>query len=295
MNGRDPAREILYAELYEEGARTLIDAMIEEREAKLDARLLLEHVMGTTLHTLLFDSELAVPEEHAVLYRTLIEKRSSRLPLSYITGQRDFMGLVFDVNRDVLIPEQDTENLVEEIMKQLCGGEKILDLCTGSGCILLSLLYYSNDTSGVGTDLSEKALEVARRNAERLGLSERSLWRQGDLFDAVGENEKFDVIVSNPPYIRSSVIPELAEEVKVYEPHMALDGGEDGLYFYKKIIPGAVKHLVTGGMLFLEIGYDQAEAVSALMKEAGYYEVRTIRDYGGNDRIVCGIKSIHQS
>ena len=161
--------------------------------------------------------------------------------------------------------------------------------------ILLSLLYYSNDTTGVGTDLSEKALEVARRNAERLGLSERSLWRQGDLFDAVGEDEKFDVIVSNPPYIRSSVIPELAEEVKVYEPHMALDGGEDGLYFYKKIIPGAVKHLVTGGMLFLEIGYDQAEAVSALMKEAGYYEVRTIRDYGGNDRIVCGIKSIHQS
>jgi len=295
MNGRDPSREILYAELYEEGAKALIGAMIEEREARLDARLLLEHVMDTRLHTLLFEGDMAVSDEHADLYRTLIEKRCSRQPLSYITGQRDFMGLEFEVNEDVLIPEQDTENLVEEIMKQLCGGERILDLCTGSGCILLSLLYYSNDTSGVGTDLSEKALEVARRNAERLDYTQSSSWRQGDLFDAVGEDEKFDIIVSNPPYIRSSVIPELAEEVRVYEPRMALDGGEDGLYFYKKIIPGAVRHLVTGGMLFLEIGYDQAEAVSALMKEAGYYEVRTIKDYGGNDRIVCGIKSIHQS
>lgn len=295
MNGKDPTREILYAELYEEGARTLIEAMIEEREAKIDARLLLEHVLGTTLHTLLFERDQTVSGEYADLYRSLIGKRSSRLPLSYITGQRDFMGLLFEVNRDVLIPEQDTENLVEEIMKQLCGGERILDLCTGSGCILLSLLHYSNDTTGVGTDLSEKALEVAQRNAERLGFVERSSWRQGDLFDAVREDERFDIIVSNPPYIRSSVIPELAEEVRVYEPHMALDGGEDGLSFYRKIIPGAVKHLVTGGMLFLEIGYDQAEAVSALMNEAGYYEVRTIRDYGGNNRIVCGIKSIHQS
>ena len=294
MNGRDPAREILYAELYEEGARTLVEAMIEEREAKLDARLLLEYVMGTTLHTLLFDSELAVPEEHAVLYRTLIEKRSSRLPLSYITGQRDFMGLVFEVNRDVLIPEQDTENLVEEIMRHLCGGERILDLCTGSGCILLSLLSYSNGTTGIGTDLSGRALDVAARNAERLGLAERAAWRQGDLFEAVGSDERFDLMVSNPPYIKSEVIPSLAAEVSVYEPRLALDGGEDGLYFYRKIIPGAVSRLVTGGMLFMEIGYDQAEAVSALMRDAGFYEVRTIRDYGGNDRIVCGVKSIHQ-
>ena len=179
-------------------------------------------------------------------------------------------------------------------MRHLCGGERILDLCTGSGCILLSLLSYSNGTTGVGTDLSGKALEIAARNAERLGLLERTAWRQGDLFDAVGSDERFDLIVSNPPYIRSEVIPSLAAEVSVYEPRLALDGGEDGLYFYRKIIPGSVSRLVTGGMLFLEIGSDQAEEVSALMRDAGFYEVRTIRDYGGNDRIVCGIKSIHQ-
>ena len=283
-----------YRELYEEGTNILTAAGIEEREAVLDARFLLEHVCGTALHTLLFE-ETTISDEAADCYRELIERRSGRVPLSYITGTRDFMGLTFEVSRDVLIPEQDTENLVEEIMRQLCGGEKILDLCTGSGCILLSLLHYSNGTTGTGTDISEKALEVAGRNADRLGLSERVRWRQGDLFEAVVGDERYDIIVSNPPYIRSEVIPHLSPEVSVHEPHLALDGGEDGLKFYKKIIPEAAGHLVTGGMLFVEIGFDQAEAVSALMRDAGYYEVRTIRDYGGNDRIVCGIKSIHQS
>ena len=283
-----------YGKLYEEGTRILADAGIEEREAKLDARFLLEHVCGTTLQTLLLNKERPVSAEEEGAYRELIAQRRERVPLSYITGKRDFMGLTFEVTRDVLIPEQDTENLAEEIMRHLCGGERILDLCTGSGCILLSLLSYSNGTTGVGTDLSGKALSIAERNAERLGLLERTAWRQGDLFEAVSGDEKFDLIVSNPPYIKSEVIPSLAAEVSVYEPRLALDGGEDGLYFYRKIIPGAVSRLVTGGMLFLEIGSDQAEEVSALMRDAGFYEVRTIRDYGGNDRIVCGIKSIHQ-
>ena len=283
-----------YGKLYEEGTRILADAGIEEREAKLDARFLLEHVCGTTLQTLLLNKERPVSAEEEGAYRELIAQRRERVPLSYITGKRDFMGLTFEVTRDVLIPEQDTENLAEEIMRHLCGGERILDLCTGSGCILLSLLSYSNGTTGVGTDLSGKALEIAARNAERLGLLERTAWRQGDLFEAVSGDEKFDLIVSNPPYIRSEVIPSLAAEVSVYEPRLALDGGEDGLCVYRKIIPGSVSRLVTGGMLFLEIGSDQAEEVSALMRNAGFYEVRTIRDYGGNDRIVCGIKSIHQ-
>ena len=283
-----------YGKLYEEGTRILADAGIEEREAKLDARFLLEHVCGTTLQTLLLNKERPVSAEEEGAYRELIAQRRERVPLSYITGKRDFMGLTFEVTRDVLIPEQDTENLAEEIMRHLCGGERILDLCTGSGCILLSLLSYSNGTTGVGTDLSGKALEIAARNAERMGLLERTAWRQGDLFEAVSGDEKFDLIVSNPPYIKSEVIPSLAAEVSVYEPRLALDGGEDGLYFYRKIIPGSVSRLVTGGMLFLEIGSDQAEEVSALMRDAGFYEVRTIRDYGGNDRIVCGIKSIHQ-
>ena len=286
--------QMQYGKLYEEGARILSDSGIEEREAKLDARFLLEHICGTTLQTLLLNKERPVSAEEEGAYRELIARRSERVPLSYITGSRDFMGLTFEVTRDVLIPEQDTENLTEEIMRHLCGGERILDLCTGSGCILLSLLSYSNGTTGVGTDLSGKALDIAARNAGKLGLSDRAAWRQGDLFEAIGSDERFDLIVSNPPYIRSEVIPSLAAEVSVYEPRLALDGGEDGLYFYRKIIPGAVRYLMTGGMLFLEIGHDQAEEVSALMRDAGFYEVRTIRDYGGNDRIVCGIKSIHQ-
>ena len=294
MNRSEEAAAAVYKELYREGAEILARVLEEEREAQLDARLLLEHVCGTNLQTLLLDGERPVSVEEAGLYREYVSRRSGREPLAYILGERDFMGLVFEVNRDVLIPEQDTENLIEEIMKETCDGDRILDLCTGSGCILLSLLHYSNGSTGVGTDLSRDALDVAQKNAERLSLQDRCEWREGDLFEAVREGEKFDLIVSNPPYIRSAVIGGLAPEVQAHEPMMALDGGEDGLMFYKRIIPEACQYLVTGGMLYLEIGYDQAQEVTALMEEAGYYEVRTIRDYGGNDRIVCGIKSIHQ-
>lgn len=286
--------EFTYRALYSEGAAALSAVLEEEREAQLDARLLLEHVCGTSLQTLLLDGDRSVSGPEAEHYKTLIERRCNREPLAYILGKWDFMGLEFGVSRDVLIPEQDTENLVEEVMREICDGDRILDLCTGSGCILLSLLHYSNGSTGVGTDLSEDAVAAARKNAGRLGLSDRSDWRTGDLFEALQPGERFDTIVSNPPYIRRETIGELAPEVRIHEPRMALDGGEDGLDFYRRIIPGAAAHLVTGGMLFLEIGYDQAEQVSALMEDAGYYEVRTIKDYGGNDRIVCGIKSIHQ-
>ncbi len=286
--------EITYRALYSEGAAALSAVLEEEREAQLDARLLLEHVCGTSLQTLLLDGNRSVSGPEAELYKTLIERRCTREPLAYILGKWDFMGLEFGVSSDVLIPEQDTENLVEEVMREVCDGDRILDLCTGSGCILLSLLHYSNGSTGVGTDLSEDAVAAARKNACRLGLSDRSDWRTGDLFEALKPGERFDIIVSNPPYIRRETIGELAPEVRIHEPRMALDGGEDGLDFYRRIIPGAADHLVTGGMLFFEIGYDQAEQVSALMEDAGYYEIRTIKDYGGNDRIVCGIKSIHQ-
>lgn len=294
MRKEASTENLTYRELYNEGNSALSMALEEEREAQLDARLLLEHVCGTSLQTLLLDGERAVTDNEAELYRRLLKRRCSREPLAYILGKWDFMGLEFGVSSDVLIPEQDTENLVEEVMREVCDGDRILDLCTGSGCILLSLLNYSNGSTGVGTDLSEGAIAVAKENALKLGLSERCDWKAGDLFEAVDPGEKFDIIVSNPPYIRSETIGELAPEVRIHEPRMALDGGDDGLYFYKRIIPEAADYLRTGGMLFLEIGYDQAEQVSALMKDAGYYEVRTIKDYGGNDRIVCGIKSIHQ-
>ncbi len=294
MRKEASTENLTYRELYNEGNSALSMALEEEREAQLDARLLLEHVCGTSLQTLLLDGESPVTDNEAELYRRLLKRRCSREPLAYILGKWDFMGLEFGVSSDVLIPEQDTENLVEEVMREVCDGDRILDLCTGSGCILLSLLNYSNGSTGVGTDLSEGAIAVAKENALKLGLSERCDWKAGDLFEAVDPGEKFDIIVSNPPYIRSETIGELAPEVRIHEPRMALDGGDDGLYFYKRIIPEAADYLRTGGMLFLEIGYDQAEQVGALMKDAGYYEVRTIKDYGGNDRIVCGIKSIHQ-
>lgn len=294
MHNTQRTEYFTYREIYSEGTEALAAVLEQEREAQLDARLLLEHVCGTSVQTLLLEGDRPVSESDADLYRELIKRRCSREPLAYILGKWDFMGLEFGVSSHVLIPEQDTENLVEEVMRELCDGDRILDLCTGSGCILLSLLHYSNATTGVGTDLSEEAIAAARENAERLGLSDRSEWRTGDLFEAVRPEERFDIIVSNPPYIESGIIAELEPEVRIHEPRMALDGGDDGLDFYRRIIPEAADHLVTGGMLFLEIGYDQADQVSALMKDAGYYEVRAIKDYGGNDRIVCGIKSIHQ-
>jgi release factor glutamine methyltransferase len=230
------------------------------------------------------------------------------------------MGLPFVVSPDVLIPEQDTENLVEEALRYLEDGSRILDLCTGSGCILLSLLHYSNDCIGVGTDISEPALRIARHNAGSLGLTDRVLWLRGDLFDALGsgrpgeENdavpekdmqqrplngpfsspEKYDMIISNPPYIRTGVIETLAPEVRCAEPRLALDGGEDGLDFYRRIIQEAPDHLVIGGRIMLEIGYDQGEDVAALLREAGYYGVEIIQDYNRNDRVVTAVRSMKQ-
>ena len=195
------------------------------------------------------------------------------------------MGLDFVVNENVLIPRQDTETLVEEVMKQLHDGFRILDLCTGSGCILLSLLHYSNGCTGVGADISEAALAVARENAGRLGETS-AVFVRGDLFENI--TGQFEIIVSNPPYIRTGTIETLMDEVRLYEPRLALDGHEDGLYFYRRIISEGKRHLCGGGMLFLEIGYDQREDVMRLMEEAGYRDVAAARDLAGLDRVVYG-------
>ena len=255
------------------------------------------------------DPESAVNEQNREAFLSGIRRRAAREPLAYIIGEQSFMGLPFVVSRDVLIPEQDTENMVEEALRHLEDGSRILDLCTGSGCILLSLLHYSNDCVGVGTDISEPALRIAQQNADALGLSGRSTWLQGDLFKALSDNggnghfspdksysipEKYDMIISNPPYIRTDVIETLAPEVRCAEPRLALDGGADGLDFYRRIIREAPSHLVIGGRIMLEIGYDQAADVAALLQEAGYYGIEVIKDYGGNDRIVTAVKSIKQ-
>lgn len=202
------------------------------------------------------------------------------------------MGIDFAVNDKVLIPRQDSECLVEEIMRFAGDGSDILDLCTGSGCLLLSLMHYKNNCRGVGVDISEEALEIAGRNLEMLrrddGLNGGdAVFLRGDLYDALSDHDKkFDYIISNPPYIRSDVIKTLMPEVRDHEPHIALDGGDDGLDFYRRIISGAPAHLANYGMIFLEIGFDQAEDVSRILNEAGFRDISVIKDYGGNDRVV---------
>lgn len=308
-----------YSVLYKEGAARLAAAGIDE--AELDARLLLEYVCKTDRNTLLAHADREVTVEECERYRELIKKRAAHVPLQHLTGEQDFMGLTFMVNSDVLVPRQDTEVLVEVVMKHLHDGMRILDLCTGSGCILLSLLQYSNDCEGVGTDLSAQALAVAKENYERR-RSERpemkARFLEGNLFEALknqeaekmtapengmaleeekaadsgkeaeGLEERFDVIVSNPPYIKTGVIDTLMPEVREHEPPMALDGGADGLAFYRRIAKQAGAYLNGGGMLFLEIGCEQAEAVCRLLEEAGFQEVTVEKDFAGLDRVVYG-------
>lgn len=276
-----------YRECYEQGCRTLQAAGIEE--AALDARLLLEAVCGTDRNDLLVHGEQPVAPETEEKYLNWIRQRAEHIPMQQLTGEQDFMGLTFTVNEHVLIPRQDTEILVEEVLKELHDGMRVLDMCTGSGCILLSLLHYSNDCEGLGVDLSAEALEVAGRNVLKVltpEKAEHAHFLQSDLFEKV--EGKFEIIVSNPPYIASAEVEKLMPEVRDHEPRMALDGTEDGLHFYRRIIEEAGKHLVSSGMLFFEIGYDQGQAVSELMRTEGYCDVQVVQDYAGLDRVVLG-------
>lgn len=286
-NRQNPRIKMTYRECYEQGCRTLQAAGIEE--ATLDARLLLEAVCGTDRNDLLAHGEQPVMSQAEEKYLNWIRQRAEHIPLQQLTGEQDFMGLTFSVNEHVLIPRQDTEILVEEVLKELHDRMRILDMCTGSGCILLSLLHYSNDCEGLGVDLSAEALEVAGQNVLKVltpEKAEHAHFLQSDLFEKV--EGKFEIIVSNPPYIASAEVEKLMPEVRDHEPRMALDGTEDGLHFYRRIIKEAGKHLVNSGMLFFEIGYDQGQAVSELMRTGGYREVQVVQDYAGLDRVVLG-------
>ena len=273
-----------YKDLFEQTANTLERVGIPE--AKLDARLLLEYVCGTDHSTLFAHPDREISSDELERVNELLKRRSEREPLAYILGTWDFMGLSFNVNKNVLIPEQDTEILVEEVLRFCEDGMKILDLCTGSGCIALSLLNYTNNTFAYATDISKEALEVAQGNADKLGLSKRIIFEKADLFP-VSNADKYDILVSNPPYIESAVIDSLAPEVKDFEPRLALDGDEDGLKFYKRIIDNTGELLFGNGYIFLEIGYDQADKVKELMVNNGnFHEIEVIKDYSGNDRVI---------
>ena len=217
-------------------------------------------------------------------YERVLEKRAEHIPLQYITGEQEFMGMKFKVNSNVLIPRQDTEVLVEEVLKELEPDMEVLDLCTGSGCILLSILKNAPTVRGTGSDVSKQAILVAKENAKLHGLEAE--WVRGNLFDNV--SGCFDVIVSNPPYIPQGQIPALMPEVQLFEPLQALDGGEDGLDFYRKIAALAPDYLKEGGLLFFEIGCDQAEDVERIMEEQGFAELSVVKDLAGLDRVVWG-------
>lgn len=271
-----------YSELYKLGCLKLKAAEISEYCN--DARLLIEHVCNTTRNDLYAHGDEEVSHEKESEFLVACDKRASHIPLQHITGVQWFMGLEFCVNEHVLVPRPDTETLVEEVLKDLHDGMSILDMCTGSGCILLSLLKYSNNCEGVGADISDKALEVSRLNAQRLQLDARFVC--SDLFENI--TGKFDVIVSNPPYIRTREIEGLMPEVRDYDPFIALDGHEDGLYFYRKIIADAADYLKIGSLLAFEIGNDQGLEVKQLMEKAGFKEVTVVKDLCGNDRVVKG-------
>ncbi len=275
-----------YKEAYDKGSLILKASEIDYYSN--DARLLLEFVCETDRTALLAFPEREITKEQEEKYLSVIKKRSTHIPLQHLTGIQGFMGLDFCVNKDVLIPRADTETLVEEVLQNLHDGMRILDMCTGSGCILLSLLHYSNDCEGVGADISPEALSVAKENAKRLNIE--ASFVESDLFENV--SGVFDIIVSNPPYIRTCEIEELMPEVRDYDPFIALNGKEDGVSFYRSIIAKAPLYLKQGGVLAFEIGCDQGKEVSAMMIDSGFTNVSVKQDLGGLDRVVIGRKKI---
>ena len=272
------------AEALDFGVAKLTEAGFSE--AHSDAMILLEYTLNITRNDMYVHPETDLSGDEVSAYSGAIDMRLKHIPVQHITGFQDFMGLEFAVNEHVLIPRQDTETLVEEVMRFNHDGNRILDMCTGSGCILLSLLKYSNDCIGVGVDISDEALDVAKTNADRLGL--KADFVHSNLFTELLD-DKFDIIVSNPPYIESDVIETLMEEVRDHEPRLALDGSADGLEFYKRIVSEAPSFLRKGGMLFFEIGYNQGQSVSDLLKAAQFSDVTVVKDLAGCDRVVYGL------
>ena len=287
-----------WGELLKQGQERLKKAGIQEYE--LDAWYLFEQAFSMSRARYFLDAkEEAAPEAPALkAYENGLERRSGRVPLQHILGTQEFMGMEFFVNAHVLIPRQDTETLVETVLnEQKNRNISVLDMCTGSGCILISVLYYLKRSRltgngcrteaharGTGADISEKALAVAEENAARHHVEAQFV--QGDLFANVGG--RYGMILSNPPYIRTAEIERLQDEVRMHDPICALDGKEDGLYFYRRIVKESRTYLEKGGMLIFEIGYDQAREVTELMIQTGFSDVRVGKDLAGLDRVVYG-------
>lgn len=263
---------------------------------RLSAELILTHVLGVPRIKLYTDYERVLSPEQLGAYRDLVKRAAEHEPIAYLTGRAHFFNLEFDVTRDVLIPRPDTETLVEHVL-QLCRNQagfespRVLDLCTGSGCIAAAIAAHQKNAVVLATDISEAAVAVARKNFERLGLAGRVVAEQGDLYEAlrkIVDVQPFNLIVSNPPYIPTADVATLDRNVRDYEPLGALDGGPDGLSVHRRILAGAPGHLVGGGRVFLEIAYDQGEAAMKMMGDYPQFEEpRLLKDYGGRDRVLC--------
>lgn len=272
-----------YREAVSMGSRVLKQHQIPD--AKTDAWLLLAAACGIDRNFYYLHMEDTVEQKAQAVYEAFLKRRSGRMPLQYITGEQEFMGLPFHVNPHVLIPRQDTEVLVEEALKRIRPGMAVLDLCTGSGCIIISICKNCSDICAVAGDISQEALAVARENAKTNGVQVQFV--QSDLLERIGGS--FDVIVSNPPYIPTGELSGLMPEVRDFEPRRALDGDADGLFFYKRIVKDGKRHLKPGGVLLFETGCDQGQTVPDLMRQSGYQDVEVIRDLAGLDRVVTGV------
>lgn len=284
-----------FHELLTQGTQLLMNAGIEE--ARLDAWLLLEYTADISRAWYYAHPESEVNEEIVSEYLSLCQKRAEHIPLQHLTHQACFMGYDFYVDERVLVPRQDTEVLAEEALHQLRNirNPRILDMCTGSGCLLLSLLMELPDATGTGVDISAAALAVAERNRKNLELEKRAVLVQSDTFsgDYFQKNSgnislEYDMLISNPPYIRTADIDGLMDEVRLHDPRLALDGKADGLYFYEKITEQAGKYLKPGGWLIYEIGCDQGKDVAEIMKKKGFIQIEVKKDLAGLDRIVEG-------
>lgn len=281
------APKLTYRQMCHNGAAILADAGITD--AEYDSFALLEYITGMDRTAYILNGSKSVPEDIAERYDAVIDRRSSHIPLQHITGQAWFYGRGFNVNSDVLVPRQDTEVLVSEALKVINAKDSVLDMCTGSGCIIITLALEKKLGRALGADISEAALKVASGNREKLGADDVTFVKSNIFSDInVNDEELFDVIVSNPPYIATGEIETLTEEVRIHDPYIALDGLEDGLHFYREITRQSQNYLKSGGWLLYEIGCTQAHDVSDIMSEYGYSNIKVIKDLAGLDRVVMG-------
>ncbi len=273
-----------YRELLQAGRVLLKQKEIADADA--DAWYLLSHIFKINRTDFLLRGDQTIPTELEEAYLNVLNLRARHIPLQHIVGTQEFMGIEFNVSPEVLIPRQDTEVLVEEVLK-VAKGRKVLDLCTGSGCIIISIACLGEPSRAVGADISKKALEIAAGNVKKNGVCVELF--QSDLFEKIAGS--YDIIVSNPPYIPTKDIYELMPEVREHEPMLALDGREDGLEFYRRISAEAFRYLNKGGFIFYEIGYNQGEAVKQILLREGFTDVIIKKDLSGLDRVISARRS----